>query len=156
MNWLEVQSSNVAAVAYEPEIATLTVRYKDGSVYVLPNVTATQFGALMTAPSKGKFLAAMSGQAIRIEVMPTGKVAPDSGPATTEEAGPLNVIDEDADKCCRASLARHFDRDVRIDGEPWVGSVTCRDCGTEFRAEMVGPVRHWRIVEHIAIVRPRG
>jgi KTSC domain len=150
MNWLEVQSSNVAAIAYDADIATLAVRYKDGAVYVRPNVTATQFGALMTAPSKGKFLAAMSGQAIRIEkgIAEDSQSKERAAPLATENTGPLNVLDEDAGKCCRKQFDTH----------PPVANMVmhCRECGTEFRPEMVGPVRHWRIVEHIAIVRPRG
>ena len=68
--------------------------------------------------------------------------------------GPLEVIDENASKCCR----KIFDGAALRGGENWssaAGIVTCGTCGTEFRREMVGPVAHWRIVEHFAVVRPR-
>jgi hypothetical protein len=157
MNWLEVYSSNVAAVAYESDIATLTVRYKDGSVYVRPNVTATQFGALMTAPSKGKFLAAMTGQAICIQ--PTsaecGNVVMASIPGReAAHTGPLNVIDEDAGKCCSRRLLKMLANPAYPTTSPQ--RFHCGECGAEMVSEMVGTVRHWRIVEHVAVVRPRG
>jgi len=151
MNWIEVQSSNVAAVAYEPDIATLAVRYKNGSVYVRPNVTATQYGALMTAPSKGKFLAAMSGQAIRIErgTAEDSQSKERAAPLAVENTGPLNVIDEDADNCCRKGIAAFWRNDTRFT-EPWV----CGDCGERFEPTMLdGPVRLWRIVTTFAVVR---
>lgn len=141
MIWLEVQSSNIAAIGYDADIATLGVRYKDGAVYVRPNVTATQYGALMTAPSKGKFLAAMSGRAVRIEVMPHGNDA--------QPPGALNVIDEDADKCCRRAFSL-----VDAAKFPERLQFMCGSCGTGFRSEMVGPNRYWRITEHFAVVRP--
>lgn len=49
MNWLEVQSSNVAAIAYDADIYMLAIRYRDGSVYICPNVSPTAFGTLATA-----------------------------------------------------------------------------------------------------------
>jgi len=68
---------------------------------------------------------------------------------------PLNVLDPDADKCCRKSLARHFNRDERIGGESWPESVTCQDCGTRFVRTKVGPTQFWRIAPEFAIVRRR-
>lgn len=150
MTWLDVQSSNVGAIAYDADIATMAVRYKDGSVYVRPNVTATQFGALATAQSKGKFLSGMlPGKMIRIE----RSHAEDSqsterdGPLATEPAVPLNVIDEEASPCCR--LAFH-------DRWPTFGSASCPECGTTFEPHMVGPLRHWRIKPAFAIARPKA
>jgi hypothetical protein len=66
MNWLEVQASNVAAIAYDADIYTLAIRYRDGSVYICPNVSATTFGSLATSNSKGKILAEMVGHWVRI------------------------------------------------------------------------------------------
>jgi len=147
MTWLDVQSSNVGAIAYDADIATMAVRYKDGSVYVRPNVTATQFGALATAQSKGKFLSGMlPGKMIRIE----RSHAEDSqsterdGPLATEPAVPLNVIDEEASPCCRSFLRNAF---------PFSGQLTCSACGTAFVSHMVGPLRHWRIKPAFAIAR---
>jgi|SRR5580704_6452130 hypothetical protein len=76
-----------------------------------------------------------------------------SGPVKTsaEATSPLNVIDENASKCCKRQLAAIF---------PTVPASTsgevithCASCGTEFRASMEGPVRVWRIVEHFAVHR---
>jgi len=153
MQMIEVQSSNVAAVGYDADIATLAVRYKDGSLYIRPNVTATEFGALVTAPSKGKFLAAMTGKSIRIE---RGK-AEDSqskeraAPLAAEITGPLNVLPEFAGKCCARRFA-NLDKVGGLDGRNvWI----CADCGAEYESGMVGPLRHWRVKPFFAVI-PRG
>ena len=62
----------------------------------------------------------------------------------------LNVIDDDADKCCRHGLIAFFPKS--IDTDQWI----CADCGQAFRLQLVsGSIRYWRIVEHFAVVRPR-
>jgi hypothetical protein len=90
-------------------------------------------------------------------VMPTdvpanGPTLPVAEPGGNEvpSPGPLNVIDEDADKCCRKTLTWMFDRDI-----DQRCAAVCSDCGTTFHPNMVGSVCHWRIVPSVAIVRPR-
>lgn len=52
-----VASSNLASVGYDPQSQTLEVEFQDGSVYQYYNVPQGIFDALMSAPSKGQFLA---------------------------------------------------------------------------------------------------
>ena len=52
-----------------------------------------------------------------------------------------DVIDEDADKCCRTFFAA-----LGPSGLCVAEALTCRDCGTQFTPSTVGPNRHWRIV----------
>jgi len=66
----------------------------------------------------------------------------------------LNVIDEDADKCCRSNIPAS--QIAKLTGFAHAGWVwVCADCGTQFAVEMVGPNRYWSIVPSVAIVRPR-
>jgi hypothetical protein len=58
--------------------------------------------------------------------------------------GPLNVLDENANKCCRRVFSKHW---------PKFDEAACPVCGTEYRAEIVEGIRLWRIVEHFAVVR---
>ena len=57
MELLPVESSHIESIGYDGDTLTLAIRYKTGKLYVHPGVTATQFGALMTAPSKGAWVA---------------------------------------------------------------------------------------------------
>jgi hypothetical protein len=61
------------------------------------------------------------------------------------ESGPLNVLDEDAGKCC----AKAFRILQAKDSDQFV----CADCGADFLPEMRGPIRYWRIVPQVVIVR---
>lgn len=75
------------------------------------------------------------------EVMTKGIKRPAAKPET------LDVIDENASKCCKKAFSKmptNFD-----------GARFCPACGTEFRPSMVGPVRHWRIYEYFAVHRRR-
>ena len=149
--WLTpVKSSNVAAVGYLDEDGVLLVRYHDGSLHARPGVSREQFEALLTAESKGKFLHAMRGTSILISRKETSA----DNPVTQSHEhravphvvdGPLNVLDEDADRCCRRRFAV-FPREEQV--------FTCIDCGTEFRATRRGALRHWQIWPATAIVRP--
>ena len=71
------------------------------------------------------------------------------GPSSGQD-GPLDLIDESAAKCCRRAFSL-------VDAAKFPERLIfkCGICGAEFRPDMVGPLRHWRIVEHFAIVRPR-
>jgi hypothetical protein len=57
MELLPVESSHIESIGYDGDSSTLGVCYKSGKIYVFGGVTATQFGALMTAPSKGAWVA---------------------------------------------------------------------------------------------------
>jgi hypothetical protein len=57
MELLPVESSHIESIGYDGDTSTLGVCYKSGKIYVYGGVTATQFGALMTASSKGRWLA---------------------------------------------------------------------------------------------------
>ena len=52
-----VASSNIAAVGYDSTSQTLEVEFSNGAVYQYYNIPQTIYDALMTAPSKGQFLA---------------------------------------------------------------------------------------------------
>ena len=140
MNWLEVQASNVAAIAYDADIYTLAIRYRDGLVYVCPNVSATAFGALATSNNKDKIISKMVAHWIRITEGGASAKAP------SETKDPFEVIDEDASPCCHERFRKFPPTDI---------GMTCPKCGTQFVPEMVGPVRHWRIKAAFAVVRPQ-
>jgi len=54
--WIEVESSNIEAIAYVPETDGLLVRFSSGSVYSYSDVPAEVFEDFKDAGSKGKFL----------------------------------------------------------------------------------------------------
>ena len=85
-------------------------------------------------------------------------VAATSGGAAEGQAeAPLNVLDEEADQCCRRSFSLS-ERNAKRGWEPKADVAerfTCGVCGTEFVPEMVGPVRHWRVKAWVAVVRPQ-
>jgi len=55
---IPVISSNIAAIGYDASSSLLLVRFHDGSrVYSYRGVSASVYRALLTAPSKGRFLA---------------------------------------------------------------------------------------------------
>ena len=162
MELTPVESSHIAAIGYLEADRVLLVRYKDGGLYSFVGVTPAAHEALMQSPSHGAFLHQWRdiGTLITKGVMPTeptgsrGVPVAEPGGNEAPSPGPLNVIDENAGKCCR----KIFDGAALRGGENWssaAGIVTCGTCGAEFRREMVGPVAHWRIVEHFAVVRPR-
>ncbi len=76
MTFVDVKSSNVEAVAYEP--GTMLVRFTGGAVYRYIGVTVREHAALMAAPSKGAHLA----QHIKGK-FPTDRLAPDEVAAWT-------------------------------------------------------------------------
>jgi KTSC domain len=161
---MPVESSRVAAVGYLEADKVLIVRFIDGALYAFPGVTVAQYAQLMEVPSKGRWIAKLRGQEVRIQkgVMPpdvrstdrlsgksdqfTGPVARPGGDAVASP-GPLNVIDQDADKCCRKYLTSYESI------LPTLIGFSCGTCGTEFTAEMAGPNRYWRIVPQVHIIR---
>lgn len=164
MQLTPVESTHIAAIGYLEAERVLLVRYKDGSVYAWDDIGATAWNILASpVTSKGLWMSALSkvrnGTLIAKGVMPTdtdsspvrpGSSVPErsnDGTAVTEPGdnaapspGLLNVIDEDACKCCRRSLAATFAR------WPNVTITSCGDCGTEFVLDMAADsVRYWRI-----------
>ena len=60
INWIDVESSNLAAVGYTPESeterATLHVRFKNGGEYNYLDVPQEHFDGLVGASSVGQYL----------------------------------------------------------------------------------------------------
>lgn len=54
MHFTSVESSNLSGVAWENE--TLFVRFKNNKVYAYDGVPHSEYTALVTAPSVGKYL----------------------------------------------------------------------------------------------------
>ena len=52
-----VASSAISSVGYDPESETLEVEFTSGAVYEYYDVPRKVFRSLMSAPSKGQFLA---------------------------------------------------------------------------------------------------
>ena len=67
-----------------------------------------------------------------------------------KEPDTLNVIDENADKCCRKALTRLL-QDPTYAAQS--NRFECGVCGTEMFPTMEGPLRVWRIQEHFAVHR---
>ena len=159
MNLTPVESSHIAAIGYLEAERVLLVRYKDGSLYAFLDWLPALYVELMASRSKGRFMMGRIWPSILIAkgVMPTeagirairGTVAEPGGNAAPSP-GPLNVIDEDADKCCHKTLNAMFARgiDQRLSAE-------CSDCGTQFWPEKIGECCYWRIKSNVAIVRSR-
>ena len=150
MELTPVKSSNIAGAEYLAGDQVMLIRYHDGALYARLHVMAAQYIGFQAAPSKGAFVAAMPNRAVLIsrkETLPIETKA-ERGAVEGQAAAPLNVLDEEADPCCR----KHFAK-TRI--TPSVEVVSCPECGTEFVSEMVGPVRHWQIRPWVAVVRPR-
>jgi cell division GTPase FtsZ len=159
---MPVESSHVAAVGYIEADQVLLVRFIDGALYAFPGVTVAQYAELMEVPSKGRWIAKFRGQEVRIQkgVMPT-----ETGESTTVTAvarpggdavassGPLNLIDQDADKCCRKSFESASRSEIVMESLFAGGQTWCEECGTRFAPEMVGSTRYWRIVPQVHIIR---
>lgn len=57
--WIEVQSSNLVAVAYQPDTKRLVVRFRNGNMYAYEDVPLKVYEGLLTAPSAGQYLNAV-------------------------------------------------------------------------------------------------
>lgn len=56
MEMIHVESSNIAAIGYDEQFATLTIEFiKDNAVYEYYDVPQYEYDALMAAESKGKY-----------------------------------------------------------------------------------------------------
>lgn len=52
-----VQSSNVASIAYDPELQLLEVEFRSGGVYRYHAVSPDEYAALLASESKGRYVA---------------------------------------------------------------------------------------------------
>ena len=87
MKFLPVESSHIEAIGYDSDTLTLAVSYKSGKLYVHPNITATQFDALMTAPSKGAWVSQfLKGGAQKTEPEQRAEIPP--GPLKPAKRAP--------------------------------------------------------------------
>lgn len=156
MTLTPVDSSHIAAIGYLAVDRVLLVRYKTNHLFSFEGVGASAYDQLLIAPSKGKFLAAMH--------LPPGVLVTKGGSAEDSQSnervaplqlGPLgiiNIIDEEAEKCCRKNVSMR----VNSIAEWRTGDeVHCPVCTAVFRAEKTGTVVYWRIVECFSIVPPR-
>jgi hypothetical protein len=55
MNIIEVQSSNLESIGYDPETEILKIKFLNSSVYEYKNVSQVIYDALMNAPSHGSY-----------------------------------------------------------------------------------------------------
>ena len=111
MVWIDVDSSNVAKIGYDADTLTLGVRYRDGHLYIRPNISVATYGALMASPSKGKFLAELSGPAIKIHSSGAGEPVKLREPAAPA-AAPAALVTHDESECC---------------GKLQIGRASCRE-----------------------------
>src|ERR1035441_4380888 len=113
MELLPVESSHIEAIGYDGDTLTLAILYKTGKLYVHPNITATQFGALMTAPSKGAWVARfLKGGAQKTETeQRAGKFR--SGPLTSSfppsNEGAKREVAEKLEARSAEQLAKSFE-----------------------------------------------
>lgn len=54
-NMVDVESTNLGSVGYDPETQTLRIKFKDGAPYDYRGVPPQMHGELMGAESKGSF-----------------------------------------------------------------------------------------------------
>ncbi len=55
MEMIPVNSSNILAIGYDPDSATLTIAFKGGSEYEYYDVPQHEFDNFLAADSKGKY-----------------------------------------------------------------------------------------------------
>ena len=56
MEWKQVESSNIDAIAYDEDNQELRVRFKSGTEYVYTDVPAKVYQGFLDADSKGRYL----------------------------------------------------------------------------------------------------
>jgi hypothetical protein len=156
MELTAVESSHIEAIGYLKADRVLLVRFKTGALYARPCVDPHEYLELERAPSKGVWLKRYA-DLIRIsrkEDAQNNTQSTERVVQIPEARGPLNVIQEDAEKCCRQKLAMALNSQLPNE-QAHLGRWECPVCGTEFCPHMSGPVRHWQSVPAFAIVRPR-
>lgn len=55
LEWEDVESSNIEAIAYDEELAQICVRFKDGSAWAYDDCNRQLYESFRIAPSVGKF-----------------------------------------------------------------------------------------------------
>jgi hypothetical protein len=55
MEMTHVNSSNIQAIGYDPDSATLTIAFKDASKYEYYDVPQHEFDTFLAADSKGRY-----------------------------------------------------------------------------------------------------
>ena len=58
MDRVQVESSNIASIGYDPDAETLEIEFLNGSVYQYYNVPEYVYDELMSASSHGSYLSA--------------------------------------------------------------------------------------------------
>lgn len=150
MELVAVNSSNIAAIGYLPDVCLMRVNFRDGTQYDWVNISAQAHAELMAAPSKGAHLSAKFPPGVRcaqednqiklrepqvaacevpLDVTGANEIA---HAFTATQKTLLETFGEDS--CCSPRLAKG----PRI-GDTW----TCPKCGTEWRARMVDNVKAW-------------
>lgn len=124
-----VKSSNVSAIGYDADAATIVVQFHDGKVYRYPNHGADSWVALQAAESKGRAVAALgcgnwTGMAMGVK---------------TSESRTCQTLTEDASACCKSRWERALDKGKLETIDVWV----CPKCGCEYRSQLVGEIRNW-------------
>ena len=148
MQMIEVQSSNVAAIGYDPDVHTLAVRYRDGHLYVMSGIQSVQYADLMAAPSKGRWLAAnFRGKEVVDREQPGTQRGGGCSSTSTAEPAPLQTHDQDP--CCAPRMEKAMRAGQLDTADSWV----CPNCGEEWCMKTVGPVRHWRMKPSVVIFR---
>ena len=136
MLMVSVQSSNVARVGHEDTI--LRVEFKDGKVYEWADISHELYIALLTSPSKGKFIA----RHLR------GGVSTEGTPCPAEKHGESRTLQTfDVDPCCNTPMVRALAAGSIDEVKFW----ECPKCGSEWKCTQIGDIRHWSPVPLIAV-----
>lgn len=88
--------------------------------------------------------------AVKLLAVVEGKLKAALGDVPAPAVRPLQTIDGDAGKCCRRGLGDLFRHSIIAE------KFVCPACGLEYRPELVGDVRHWRIVPATVVMQLRG
>ena len=130
MKLVPVESSNVAAIGYNAECELLRVKFKDGTTYDYPGVSAELHARVMQAESKGRALAAIKHRAVKVSVVETIQL---------REPAKGAVQSYQPDECCGKHLSKALLAGTLDEVDRW----ECPKCGCEWRAEMKESIRHW-------------
>ena len=135
-------SSNVDVIGYLPDVQLLRVRFRDGSMYDWPAVSADRYAALISAQSKGAHLAAHFPVGVRC--LADGGDIKLKEPHVAEDKPPeIRMLESFAeDDCCSKRLMK-----AKRAGDSWV----CDKCGCEWRARIIEGFKHWEPKEAIMI-----
>jgi hypothetical protein len=126
-----VTSSNVEAIGYDAGTRTLRVKFRSGGTYDYGECGRETWERLKAAESKGKFIAALQGRKVSPEV---------------EGSRELQSFAED--ECCNPRLMRALKSGKLDKADTW----TCPACGTEWKPEQHGPVKHWKPVNWMELL----